>query len=105
MIQNKFFSKGDFMKTLKQSEIAELLNAANAMDKFTDDNGYVYLAKNKAVEKLEQLQIEEYGVINEETTLDVLDNFSECVSILGRIYYPEILLTIGFYNCTGLIKK
>ena len=91
------------MKTLKQSEITELLKATNAMEIYTDDNGYVYLAKNKAVEKLEQLQDEEFGVINQETTLDVLENFAQCVSIFGRIYYPEILLTNAFYNCTGSV--
>lgn len=93
------------MKMLNKSEIAELLNAANAMDLYTDEKGYVFLAKNKAVEKLEQLQIDEYGVINEETTLDVLENFAECISFFGRIYYPELLLTNAFYTCTGLVKS
>lgn len=93
------------MKMLNKSEIAELLNAANTMDLYTDEKGYVFLAKNKAVEKLEQLQIDEYGVINEETTLDVLENFAECISFFGRIYYPELLLTNAFYTCTGLVKS
>ncbi len=93
------------MKKLSKLEIAELLKTANGMESYTDDNGYIYLSKNKAVEKLEQLQIEEYGVITEETTLDVLEDYAECISVLGRIYYPEILLINGFYECTGIKKE